>query len=123
MNPLNLFDTVKLVQEIITYQGDNIPQNTVGTIVEVHNQGEAYEVELFGNWVKYDSQGNIIPSNIQNPHAFVEAIAVETLHPHQVTLVKTANQTVGTRAQLLAILDELSEEKLNQVRDFAETLR
>ena len=123
MNHLNLFDTVKLTQNITTHQGDNIPQNTVGTIVEVHHEGEAYEVELFGNWVEYDSQGNIIPSNIESPHTFMKTIAVETLYPQQITLIKTASQTVGIRAQLLAILDELSEEKLNQVRDFAETLR
>jgi hypothetical protein len=30
---------------------------------------------------------------------------------------------VGIWAQLLGLLDELSEEKLNQVKDFAETLR
>jgi len=123
MNPLNLFDTVKLTQEIETAQGDLIPSDTVGTIVEIYNNGEAYEVELFGDWVEYDQTGQFIPSNSQNPHAFVKTIAVETLYPHQIMLVKAASQTVGIRAQLLAILDELSEDKLTQVRDFAETLR
>jgi hypothetical protein len=120
---LNLFDTVKLTQDIKTDKGDTVTQNTVGTIVEIYNAGEAYEVELFGNWVEYNSQGDVIPSNDQSPNAFVETIAVETLYPNQITLVKTASQTVGIHAQLLAILDELSEDKLNQVRDFAEALR
>ncbi|MFM8295970.1 MAG: DUF4926 domain-containing protein [Microcystaceae cyanobacterium] len=123
MNPLNLFDTVKLTQEIETAQGDLIPSDTVGTIVEIYNNGEAYEVELFGDWVEYEQTGQFIPSNSQNPRAFVKTIAVETLYPHQIMLVKAASQTVGIRAQLLAILDELSEDKLTQVRDFAETLR
>lgn len=123
MNQLNLFDTVKLTQEIKTDKGDTLSENTVGAIVEIYNEGEAYEVELFGNWVEYDQTGQFIPSNSQNPNAFVETIAVETLYPHQVALVKTASQTVGIRAQLLALLDELSEDKLTQVRDFAETLR
>ena len=123
MKQLNLFDTVKLTQEIKTYKGDTLSENTVGTIVEIYNEGEAYEVELFGDWVEYDQTGQFIPSNSQNSNAFIETIAVETLYPYQVTLVKAASQTVGIRAQLLALLDELSEDKLNQVRDFAETLR
>jgi hypothetical protein len=123
MNNFNLFDAVKLNQEIKTYQGRLIPKDTIGNVVEIYNDGEAYEIELFGNWIEYDTQGNIIPSDSHSPHAFIETIAVETLYPWQITLVKTASQTVGMRAQLLAILDELSEEKLGQVRDFVETLR
>jgi len=118
-----LFDSVKLTQEIKTYKGDLIPQDTIGTIVEIYNNGEAYEVELFGDWVEYDQTGQFIPSNSQNPNAFVETIAVETLYPNQIVLVKAASQTVGIRTQLLAILDELSEDKLTQVRDFAQNLR
>ncbi|MBE9202210.1 DUF4926 domain-containing protein [Synechocystis salina LEGE 06099] len=123
MNKFNLFDTVKLNQEIKTYQGRVIPKDTIGTIVEIHNEGEAYEVELFGSWIEYNSQGKIILSDAHSPNAFMETIAVETLYTQQITLVKPASQTVGIRAQLSAILDELSEEKLNQVRDFVETLR
>jgi len=95
MNRLKLFDTVKLTQGITTYQGDNIPQNTIGTVVEVYNGGEAYEVELFGDWVKYDCQGDIIPSNIGDPQAFTETIAVETLYPEQIMLIKDVNQAVN----------------------------
>jgi hypothetical protein len=71
----------------------------------------------------WDAPGDIILSDAKRPSAFVETIAVETLYPQQITLVSPANQTVGIRAQLLAILDELSEDKLNQVKDFVETLR
>jgi len=118
-----LFDSVKLTQEIKTYKGDLIPQDTIGIIVEIYNEGEAYEVELFGDWVEYDQTGQFIPSNSQNSNAFIETIAVETLYPQQIMLVQAASQTMSIRAQLLALLDELSEDKLNQVRDFAETLR
>lgn len=120
---LNLFDTVKLTQDIKTNKGDTVTQNTVGTIVEIYNGGEAYEVELFGNWVEYNSQGDVIVSDAQSPNAFVETITVETLYPSQIMLLENASKTVGIHAQLLAILDELSEDKLNQVRDFAQTLR
>ena len=123
MNQFNLFDTVKLTQDITTDKGDVISKDITGTIVEIYNEGEAYEVELFGSWVEYSSLGDVIPSNANSPHAFVETIAVETLYPQQIALVTPASQTVGIRAQLLAILDELSDDKLNKVRDFAETLR
>jgi hypothetical protein len=123
MKHFNLFDTVKLIQDIKTEKGNTVSQGSLGTIVEIYNEGEAYEVELFGGWVEYDCQGNFISSNNQSPQAFVKTVAVETLYPQQITLVQTASQTVGVRAQLLALLDELSEDKLNQVRDFAETLR
>ena len=123
MNLLNLFDTVKLTQDIKTYKGGTLPQNTVGNIVEIYNNGEAYEVELFGHWVEYDQTGQFMPSNPQSPNAFVETIAVETLYSNQIVLVKPASQTVGIHAQLLAILDELLEGKLTQVRDFAQNFR
>jgi hypothetical protein len=123
MKSFNLFDTVKTI-EAIPLANDNIaPINTIGVIVDIDNDGEAYEVELFGNWVEYNPQGELTVSNSNNPNAFVETIAVITLYPQQISFVKPARETVGIRAQLLGVLDELSEEKLNQVKDFTETLR
>jgi hypothetical protein len=65
----------------------------------------------------------LIVSHSNSFNAFVETIAVITLYPQQINFVKPARETVGIRAQLLGILDELSKEKLDQVKDFAETLR
>jgi hypothetical protein len=123
MNSFNLFDTIQTT-EIITFENSKIiPIGTIGVIVEIYNDGEAYEVELFGNWVEYNQEGELIVSHSNSSNAFVETIAVITLYPQQISFVKPARETVGIRAQLLGVLDELSEEKLNQVKDFAETLR
>jgi hypothetical protein len=123
MKSFNLFDTVKTIEAITLADGNILPINTIGVIVEIYNDGEAYEVELFGNWVEYNQEGKLIISHSNSPKAFVETIAVMTLYPQQISFVKPARETVGIRAQLLGLLDELSEDKLNQVKDFAETLR
>jgi hypothetical protein len=124
----DLFDTVKLKEAISLTGGpansdqDVASEGTLGVIVEVYNQGEAYEVELFGGWVKYDEQ-DLIPATREDPDSFTETIGVETLYPHQIHLVKPAHETVGIRAQLLAVIDELSDNNLEQVKDFAEFLK
>jgi hypothetical protein len=118
-----LVDTVRTTEAIPLANGDIAPIDTIGVIVEIYNNGEAYEVELFGNWVEYNQEGELIISYSNSSNAFVETIAVITLYPQQISFVKPARETVGIRAQLLGLLDELSEEKLNQVKDFAETLR
>ena len=123
MKSFNLFDTVKTIEAIPLVNGDIAPINTIGVIVEIYNDGEAYEVELFGDWVEYNQEGKLIISHSNSSNSFVETIAVITLYPQQISFVKPARETVGIRAQLLGLLDELSEEKLNQVKDFAETLR
>ena len=123
MTTYNLFDTVQTTEIIRLNNQKTIPVNTSGAIVEIYNHGEAYEVELFGNWVTYDSQGDFIASHRDDPNAFIETLAVLTLRPHQLQLVSPASQTVGIRAQLFGVLDELSEDKLTQVKAFAESLR
>ena len=123
MISFNLFDTVKTIEEIPLANGNIAPIDTIGVIVEIYNNGEAYEVELFGNWVEYNRERELIVSHSNSSNAFVETIAVMTLYPQQISFVKPARETVGIRAQLLGLLDELSEDKLNQVKDFAETLR
>ena len=58
-----LFDNVKLIEDSALSDGGITPQDTSGTIVEIFNNGEAYLVEFFGDWVKYSSDGNFIPSD------------------------------------------------------------
>ncbi|MEA5536862.1 DUF2281 domain-containing protein [Crocosphaera sp. XPORK-15E] len=53
----------------------------------------------------------------------METIGVETVYPHQLELVQTASETVSVRGHLLSLLDELSAEKVAEVRDFAEFLQ
>ncbi|WP_107666358.1 DUF4926 domain-containing protein [Cyanothece sp. BG0011] len=51
MNTIKLHDTVALLEDIKTNQfmTDNpilLPKGQVGTVVEIYNKGEAYEVEF-----------------------------------------------------------------------------
>jgi len=62
MTRFQLFDHVKLTENIPLSDGGIAPQETRGAIVEIFNNGEAYLVELFGDWVKYDAEGNFIHS-------------------------------------------------------------
>ena len=123
MTQFQLFDAVKLKEAITLTAGGIAPEGTLGAIVEVFAGGEAYLVELFGGWVKTDTQGYCIPTDRTDPEAFMETIGVETVSPHQLRLVKPASETVGVRARLLTVLEDLSEELLEEVEDFAEFLR
>jgi regulator of protease activity HflC (stomatin/prohibitin superfamily) len=123
MTKINLFDTVKLTKDIYLLDGTIVAAATIGTVIEIYNNGEAYEVELFGNWVKYDEQGKFIPGEPEELNSFIQTIGVETVYPHQICLFKPANETVGVRAQLLAILDDLSDQSLAEVKNFAEFLK
>ena len=53
----------------------------------------------------------------------METIGVETLSPGQIRLVTPAREAVGVRALLLALVDELPETTLEEVRNFAEFLK
>ncbi len=119
----NLFDSVRLKEAISLTDGGMAEAGTVGAIVEIFNEGEAYLVELFGGWVKYDESENFIPAASQGQNIFRETIGIETVYPQQLELVQPARETVSVRAHLLSLLDELSEEKLALVRDFAEFLQ
>jgi hypothetical protein len=118
-----LFDSVKLKEAIPLSDGGMAEVGTVGAIVEVLKEGEAYLVELFGGWVKYDELENFVPTASDKQGTFRETIGVETVYPQQLELVQPARETVSVRAHLLSLLDELSEEKLAEVRDFAEFLQ
>ncbi|MEM9218127.1 MAG: hypothetical protein AAGD25_27765 [Cyanobacteria bacterium P01_F01_bin.150] len=120
---LNLFDTVRLKENIDLGDGVDAPTGTLGSIVEVLNQGDAYLVECFGNWVKYDAEGHFVPSNQSDPDAFVETLGVETVYSHQLELVKPAKKSVGVRSQLLAVIEDMPEALLEEVKDFAEFVR
>lgn len=122
MTRFQLFDSVKLSEAIFLPNDEMAPPGTAGTVVEVLRDGEAYLVELFGDWVKLDAQENFVPSERDNPEAFMETLGVQTVYPHQLRLVKPASETVGARVQLLSVADELSEELLEEVVDFAEFL-
>jgi hypothetical protein len=122
MSKFQLFDGVKLTEEISLMDGGISPIDSIGAIVEVLKDGEAYMVELFGNWVKYDDRGNFIPAIKEENGAFMETIGVEIVRPHQLVLTVPARETMGSRSYLESLLDDLSDENLVEVRDFAEFL-
>lgn len=123
MSQFQLFDSVKLKEEIALTEGGKAAEGTPGAIVEVFNDGEAYMVELFGGWVKADILGDFTPTNRDESNSFMETIGVETVYPQQLRLIKPARETIGVRGQILAVLDNLSEEKLAEILDFAEFLQ
>jgi hypothetical protein len=123
MSQFQLFDSVKLKDPLLLDTGDTAPVGSPGAIVEIFNNGEAYMVELFGRWVKADVGKDFIPADRDDPESFMETIGVETVYPHQIYLVKPARETVGIRAQILALMEELPEATLEEVRDFAEFLK
>ena len=123
MSQFQLFDSVKLKEAIPLSEGGLAPEGTPGAIVEVFKNGEAYMVELFGRWVKAEIEGDFVPVDRDAPDAFMETIGVETVYPQQLRLVKPARETVGVRTQLLAIMDELPDNTLEEVKNFAEFLQ
>lgn len=123
MTLFNLFDSVKLKEALARSEDGTLPAGTPGAIVEIFNQGEAYLVEFFGNWVKLDPQEQFTSAAPQEEGAFVQTLSIETVKPEQLDLVASSRETVGARVQILSLLDELSDRDLDEVRDFAEFLR
>jgi hypothetical protein len=118
-----LFDGVKLIEEIPLTDGGVASVGTFGAIVEVLNNGEVYIVELFGDWVKYDEGDNFLSATEDDPEAFRETLGVETVYPHQLVLSVSARETMGVREHLGVVLENLSDDLLAEVRDFAEFLQ
>jgi hypothetical protein len=53
----------------------------------------------------------------------METIGVVTVYPHQLVLAIPAHETMGVREHLTAVLDNLSDDLVAEVRDFAEFLQ
>lgn len=123
MTRFQLFDNIKLTENISLSDGGIAPQETKGTIVEVFNNGEAYLVELFGGWVKYDSEGNFIQVNKDEKDAFMETLGVETVYDYQMSLTVSAREIMGVKEHLNALLETLPDNLVVEVRDFAEFLQ
>lgn len=118
-----LFDAVELTESTTLAEGEIVPAGSKGAIVEILNQGEAYLVELFGQWVKPDQTGRWVASNAEHKDAFVETLGVGLLTAKQMRLLQPAAQTVGERTRLLFVVDKLPENLVKEVADFAEFLQ
>lgn len=118
MSKYQLFDSVVLLEPVTLFDGAVAPMGATGAIVEVYNDGEAYEVEIFGNWVKQADNGELLKTqHLDEPDTFMETIGVATLYPQQVMRRLTKHEE-----RLLEIIHRLPEERLAQVVDFAEFL-
>ncbi len=123
MSQFQLFDSIRLTEALSLEAGVTASIGSPGAVVEVFNNGEAYLVELFGGWVMAEVGKDFSPADSCDSNSFMETIGLATVYPHQIDLVKSAGETNGIRSQLLALMDELSEAKLEKVRDFAEFLK
>lgn len=123
MTQFQLFDSVQLLESVPLVEGDVALEGTPGAIVEVFNEGEAFLVELFGQWVKYDDTGDFIPATQDDPDAFMETLGVETVYPHQLKLLAAAREVMGDRSSLRVLASELSDDLVAEVLDFAEFLK
>ncbi|MEO0409859.1 MAG: hypothetical protein AAF289_21160 [Cyanobacteria bacterium P01_A01_bin.135] len=118
----NRFDTVQLLEDVPLDVDVVATAGSLGAVVEILNPGEAYLVECFGGWVSDDAEGNLAPAQ-QDDAAFRETLGVGTLHPSQMRLVTPAEEAIGLRAQLLMLVEEMPEDLLAQVKDFAEFIQ
>jgi hypothetical protein len=118
MSKYQLFDSVVLLEPVTLFDGVVAPMGATGAIVEVYNDGEAYDVEIFGNWVKQTDNGELIANQQADaPDVFMETLGVATLYPQQVMRRLTKHEE-----RLLEIIHRLPEERFAQVVDFAEFL-
>ncbi len=124
MSKFQMFDSVTLNQDIQLSRGETAPRGTDGAIVEIFKDGEAYLVELFGGWLKFTTEGNMIEASQDDPEAFRDTLDVEMLCPHQINLINAHQQSdkQKVKQQLLALLELLPEESILQVKDFTEFL-
>lgn len=123
MATLQLFDTVKLNEAVALGEGSVASAGTTGVIVERLGAGEAYLVELFGDWVEMEESEMAAPSSEASANKYMETIGVVTVQPQQLTRVKAAAETMGARGRLLVALDALPETSVEEVADFAEFLQ
>lgn len=127
MEQFNLLDQVRLSEPIalgsdfgnaLTAQ-DEAPIGTTGTIVEVLEPGQAFLVELFGDWVKLETSEGLRRAQATEEGAFQETLGVEVVRSQQMTLLKPSNVV---KVGLFRLLDEMPEELLEEVQTFAEFL-
>jgi hypothetical protein len=117
-----LFDAVELTQATTLAEGQVVPTGTHGAIVEVLDQGDAYLVELFGQWVQQTQEGALIAAQPEAATAFVETLGIALLTPDQLRLRQPADQTVGEHTRLLSVVEGMPAHLVKEVADFAEFL-
>ena len=124
----NLFDQVRLLEPIELTESMNnainplaiAPVGTIGNIVEVLEPGEAFLVEMFGDWIVSESNGDLRRASGEEKNAFRETIGVETVYSQQIELI---HRSTIVKDSLLRLIDELPESSLLEVQEFAEAVK
>ncbi|MBW4484116.1 MAG: DUF2281 domain-containing protein [Tildeniella torsiva UHER 1998/13D] len=128
MAQFELFDQVQLA-EAVALSGEMsnaleplevAPVGTIGTVVEVLEPGEAYLVELFGDWVSLEVGTGLVRSTHDRSTAFRETLGVEVVKTSQITLL---HRYSPVKSDLFRLLDEMPASLLAEVQDFAEFLQ
>jgi hypothetical protein len=118
-----LFDSVRLREAITLADGQRIEAGAQGAVVELFPDGQAYLVELFGDWVTVGDDGDLVSATADDPEAFTETIGLATLTSQQIELLQPARKTVGAKTHLLTVVADLPEYMVIEVVNFAEFLR
>jgi len=124
MHTFNLFDSVKLKTAIsseTSIENTIISPETPGAIVEILDDN-AYMVEFFGGWLKYDEDSALISAKPSEYGAFRETLDVSFVTSEQLVLLQPASETVGRKTQLFALIEQLPASLVAEVADFAEFL-
>ncbi|MGF1601615.1 MAG: hypothetical protein ACFCU8_06280 [Thermosynechococcaceae cyanobacterium] len=128
MEQFKLLDQVQLLEPISLSGdfsnslalGDTAPVGAVGTVVEVLEPGQAFLVELFGDWVKLQESEGLYRATAQETGAFRETLGVEVVQSQQMVLLQRSN---AAKVDLFQLLDDMPEDLLAEVQTFAEFLR
>ena len=128
MEQLELFDQVQLTEAIpLCGEMSNALEplavatvGTSGTIVEVLEPGEAFLVELFGDWVRLEGEAGLVRSTPDYSTAFRETLGVEVVKAAQMSLLHRPNPV---KRDLFRLLDNMPESLLMEVQAFAEFLQ
>jgi hypothetical protein len=128
MDTFNLLDQVQLIAAIPISSDtgnaleptESAPIGTPGTIVEVLEPGEAFLVELFGDWVTLQAPTRLVRAEADTPGAFRETLGVEVIRADQMRLVAHANLV---KLDLYRLLDDMPDALLEEVQTFSEFLQ
>jgi hypothetical protein len=128
MDTFNLLDRVQLTAAIPLSSDlgnaleppEVAPISTPGTIVEVLEPGQAFLVELFGDWVTLQEPTGLVRAEADAPGAFRETLGVEVVHADQMQLVAQVNPV---KLDLYRLLDDMPDPLLEEVQTFAQFLQ
>lgn len=123
MDKFNLFDAVTLTKAVVLSNGTEAPAGSVAAIVEALDEGQSYLVEVFDQCIALDESGRALSSHPSAQQDYQTSLGVALVKGDEIELLYPAQETMGARGRLLVLMDQLPEEILHEVLDFAEFLQ